>query len=155
VAERFGVSPARVSAITLGSHGETMVPVPSLALVEGRPLRELLSEEEIGALVRRTRDAGAEIVTLHGTGSAYYAPAAAAEVMVQAVAKDTGDVLPASVLVDGAYGIEGVYVGVPARVGRIGVQEIVELPLADDELAALRTAADTVRVRQAEVANLA
>jgi malate dehydrogenase len=154
VAERLGVSPAGVEAITLGSHGDTMVPVPSLARVEGRPLIEVLGAEEIDALVRRTRDAGHEIVTLHGTGSAYYAPAAAAEAMVRAVATDTGEVMPASVKVDGAYGIDGVYLGVPVRVGREGVREIVELPLAEAELAALRAAAESVREKQAGVADL-
>jgi malate dehydrogenase len=131
-----------------------MVPVPSLARVEGRPLTEVLGAEEIDALVRRTRDAGAEIVALHGTGSAYYAPAAAAEAMVRAVATDTGEVMPASVKVEGAYGIDGVYLGVPVRVGREGVREIVELPLAEAELAALRAAAESVREKQAGVTDL-
>ncbi|MDQ4133682.1 MAG: malate dehydrogenase [Actinomycetota bacterium] len=154
VAERFGVSPSLVEAITLGSHGDTMVPVPSLAKVDGRPLTELASPQEIDDLVRRTRDGGAEIVALHGTGSAYYAPAAAAEAMVRAVADDSGEIMPASVRVDGAYGIEGVYLGVPARLGREGVREIVELPLAGEEVAALRTAAESVREKQAGVAGL-
>lgn len=151
LAERLGVEVAAVQALTLGSHGDTMVPVPSLATVDGSPLRDRLSAEEIAEIVVRTRNGGAEVVALLGTGSAYFAPAAAAEAMVRAVACDTGGLLPASVWVDGPYGISGVYVGVPARLGRTGVLDVVELSLADDELAALRVAADAVRIRQAAV----
>ena len=150
VAERLGVASRSVAAITLGSHGDTMVPVPSLATVDGRPLRELLDEAEVEELVARTRDGGAEIVALLKTGSAYFAPAAAAEAMVRAVALDTGEVLPVAAWVDGQYGIDGVYLGVPARIGRTGVQEVVELPLDGSELAALRAAAGAVRVKQSE-----
>jgi len=105
VAERLGVATASVAAITLGSHGETMVPVPSLATVDGRPLRELLDEAGVAELVARTRDGGAEIVGLLKTGSAYFAPAAAAEAMVRAVALDTGETLPVAAWVDGKYDI--------------------------------------------------
>ena len=150
VAERLGVPARSVAAITLGSHGDTMVPVPSLATVDGRPLRELLDEAEVEELVARTRDGGAEIVALLKTGSAYFAPAAAAEAMVRAVALDTGEVMPVAAWVDGQYGIEGVYLGVPARIGRTGVREIVELPLDGTELAALRAAAGAVRAKQEE-----
>jgi len=150
VAERLGVPTASVAAITLGSHGETMVPVPSLATVGGRPLRELLDEAEVAELVRRTRDGGAEIVGLLKTGSAYFAPAAAAEAMVRAVALDTGEILPVAAWVDGQYGIEGVYLGVPARIGRAGVREVVEAPLDDVELSSLRAAAGAVRAKQVE-----
>ncbi len=131
-----------------------MVPVPSLARVGGRPLRDLLSPEDIAEVVARTREGGAEIVALLKTGSAYYAPSSAAEAMVRAVADDSGEIMPASVRVDGAYGIEGVYLGVPARLGREGVREIVELPLAGEEVAALRAAAESVREKQAGVAGL-
>ena len=155
LAERAGVSPARVEAFTLGSHGETMVPVPSQARIWGRPLREVLDEEAVADVVQRTRDGGAEIVALLRTGSAYFAPSSAAEAMVRAVARDTGEVMPVSARVEGAYGIDGVWLGVPARIGRDGVQEIVELSLADDELAALRAAADSVRARQADIATFA
>jgi len=148
VAERLDVSPATVEAITLGSHGDTMVPVPSLATVGGRPLRELLDRATIDDLVARTRDGGAEIVGLLRTGSAFYAPAAAAAAMAAAVAGDTGEIMPVCTWVDGSYGIDGVYLGVPARLGREGVREVVELPLAAGELADLRRAADDVRARQ-------
>ena len=155
VAEHLGVSPLVVDAITLGSHGDTMVPVPSLVTVDGRPLSDLVDDATVDDLVRRTRDGGAEIVGLLVTGSAYYAPAAAAEAMVRAVADDTGEVMPVAAWVDGQYGISGVYLGVPARLGREGVREVVELPLTDSELAALRKAAESVRSRQADVRDLA
>jgi len=155
VAERLGVPTSDVVAMTLGSHGETMVPVPSLATVGGQPLAAVLDPAAIEDIVRRTRDGGAEVVALLKTGSAYFAPAAAAAAMVRAVALDTGEVLPVSAWVEGAYGIGGVFVGVPARLGAEGVREIVELDLGPDELAALRTAADAVGARQREVVSLA
>jgi malate dehydrogenase len=154
VAERLGVPTHEVEAITLGSHGETMVPVPSLARVSGRPLAEVLDAAAIEEIVQRTRDGGAEIVALLKTGSAYFAPAAAAETMVRAVADNTHEVQPVSAWVDGAYGIEGVYVGVPARICREGVKEVVELDLTEEELGALRTAAAAVRGKQEEALGL-
>jgi len=154
LAERAGVRAAQVEAFTLGSHGDTMVPVPSLARIDGRRLSDVLDADAVAEAVSRTRDGGAEIVALLRSGSAYIAPSSAAEAMVRAVARDTGAVMPVSCLVEGAYGIAGVWLGVPARIGRAGVQEIVELPLADDEVAALRQAADAVRVRQADIAGL-
>jgi malate dehydrogenase len=154
VAEKLGVSPLAVEAITLGSHGDTMVPVPSKVTVEGKPLAELLSEAEVEELVQATRDGGAEVVALLKTGSAYYAPSSAAAKMVEAIARDTKDVMPACAWVAGQYGIDDVYLGVPARLGRGGVEEIVELDLTDTEVAALRTAADAVRSKQADVDEL-
>ncbi|HEX3621367.1 MAG TPA: malate dehydrogenase [Acidimicrobiales bacterium] len=151
VAERLGVPTHEVTAITLGSHGDTMVPVPSQALVGDRPLTEVLDAAAIEEIVQRTRDGGAEVVALLKTGSAYFAPAAAAENMVRAVADNTHELQPVSAWVDGPYGIRGVYLGVPAALGRNGVEAVVELPLADEELAALRAAADAVRAKQAEV----
>ena len=151
VAERFGVSPLEVEAITLGSHGDTMVPVPSLVKVAGKPLTEVADAETIDDLVRRTRDGGAEIVGLLKTGSAYYAPASAAAAMVKAVVKDSNEQMPVCAWVSGQYGISDVYLGVPAKLGRGGVTEIVELPLSDDEVSALQTAADAVRSKQADV----
>jgi malate dehydrogenase len=152
VAQRFGVSPLQVDAITLGSHGDTMVPAPSLVKVAGKPLTEVADAGTIEELVRQTRDGGAEIVGLLKTGSAYYAPSSAAAAMVKAVVGDTGALMPVCAWVTGQYGISDVYLGVPARLGRGGVTEIVELPLAEDELAALRSAAEAVRAKQADVA---
>jgi malate dehydrogenase len=154
VAEELGVSPLQVEAITLGSHGETMVPVPSLAKVAGKPLTEVADEATIERLVQRTRDGGAEIVGLLKTGSAYYAPSSAAAAMVKAVASDSGELMPVCAWVTGQYGIEGVYLGVPARLGKGGVKEIVELPLADDEVAALRAAGEAVRAKCADLSKL-
>jgi len=154
VAERAGVATHEVLAITLGSHGETMVPVPSLATVGGRPLDEVLEAGEIEEIVQKTRDGGAEIVALLKTGSAYFAPAAAAETMVRAVADNTNEMHPVSAWAGGAYGIDGVYVGVPAKLGRDGVAEVVEIELTDGELSALRTAAEAVRTKQDEVLGL-
>ena len=154
VAEKLGVSPLEVEAITLGSHGDTMVPVPSKVTVQGKPLGELLSDEDVEQLVQATRDGGAEVVALLKTGSAYYAPSSAAAKMVEAIAKDTKDVMPVCAWVSGQFGINDVYLGVPAKLGRGGVEEIVELDLTDSELEGLRTAADAVRAKQADVDDL-
>jgi malate dehydrogenase len=154
VAERLDTSPSMIDAMTLGSHGDTMVPVPSLVTVGGKPLRELLDAAAIDELVQRTRDGGAEIVALLKTGSAYHAPSSAAEAMVRAVVQDTGELMPVCAWVEGQYGVRDVYLGVPARIGAGGVQEIVELGLDGSELAALRAAADAVRTKQADVDSL-
>jgi malate dehydrogenase len=131
-----------------------MVPVPSACSVDGQPLAELMPAAEIEALVQRTRDGGAEIVGLLKTGSAYYAPSAAAARMARAVAEDSGAVLPVCAWVDGEYGISGVYLGVEAEIGRTGVRRVVQRDLTDDELASLRQAAVAVRAKQADVASL-
>ena len=154
VAERLGVPVASVRTLTLGSHGDTMVPVPSACSVDGKPLADLLSADEIGQLVTRTRNGGGEIVALLKTGSAYYAPSAAAAWMARAVATDSGAVLPVCAWVDGQYGIDGVYLGVEAAIGVTGVREVVERDLSATELAALREAAEAVRAKQADVASL-
>ena len=154
VAERLGVPVASVRTLTLGSHGDTMVPVPSAGSVDGVPLTERLPEADIEALVERTRQGGAEIVALLKTGSAYYAPSAAAARMARAVAEDAGAVMPVCAWVDGEYGISGVYLGVEAEIGASGVRSIVQRDLTDAELAALRTAAEAVREKQAAVATL-
>jgi malate dehydrogenase len=154
VAERLSVSPLEVEAITLGSHGDTMVPVPSKVTVQGKPLTELLGEDEIEELVQATRDGGAEIVGLLKEGSAFYAPSAAAARMAEAVAKDEDAVMPVCAWVTGQYGVSDVYLGVPARLGRQGVQEIVELDLTEAELSDLRQAAEAVREKQSDVDSL-
>ncbi len=154
IATAMDISPLEVDAITLGSHGDTMVPVPSQVTVQGKPLTDVLDDETIEQLVGATRTGGAEIVGLLKQGSAYYAPSAAAARMVRAIAQDEGVVLPVCAWVDGQYGISDVYLGVPARLGRAGVTEVVELDLTDDERAALAEAADAVRDKQADVASL-
>jgi malate dehydrogenase len=154
VAEELGVSPSSVEAMTLGSHGEAMVPLPRHARVGGRPLTELVDDSTLERLYQRTRDGGAEIVSLLKKGSAYYAPSAAIAQMVNAIAGDTGEALPVCAWCTGQYGIDGVYVGVPARLGRRGVDQIVELDLDDDELAALRQAAEGIRAKCADLSSL-
>jgi malate dehydrogenase len=154
VAERLGVAVSSVRTLTLGSHGDTMVPLPSACSVDGKPLADVLPAAEIDALVERTRGGGAEIVALLKTGSAYYAPSAAAARMVRAVAEDSGSVLPVCAWVDGQYGISGVYLGVEAEIGSSGIRKIVQRELTDAELAGLRQAAEAVRAKQADVASL-
>jgi malate dehydrogenase len=154
VAERLGVPVGSVRTLTLGSHGDTMVPVPSACTVDGRPLTDLLPAADIDALVQRTRDGGAEVIRLLKTGSAYYAPSAAAARMARAVAEDAHAVLPVCAWMEGQYGISGVYLGVEAEIGAVGVIRVVERDLAEPELAALREAADAVRAKQADVASL-
>jgi malate dehydrogenase len=154
VAERLGVPVGSVRTLTLGSHGDTMVPVPSACFVDGKPLADLLPAADIDQLVDRTRNGGAEIVALLKTGSAYYAPSAAAARMARAVAEDSGAVMPVCAWVDGQYGISGVYLGVEAELGSVGVRRIVERDLTGSELTALHQAADAVRAKQADVASL-
>jgi malate dehydrogenase len=154
VATALGISPLDVDAITLGSHGDTMVPVPSQVTVNGKPLVEVMDPDAIEQIVEATRNGGAEIVALLKTGSAYYAPSSAAARMVRAVAQDEGAVMPVCVWVTGQYGISDVYLGVPARLGRGGVTGIIELDLTEQELAALHEAAEAVRSKQADVASL-
>jgi malate dehydrogenase len=154
VAEELAVPVSSVRTLTLGSHGETMVPVPSACTVGGIPLTELLPAGKIDELVTRTRNGGAEVVALLKTGSAYYAPSAAAARMVRAVHSDSGAVLPVCAWVDGEYGISGVYLGVTVELGAGGVRKVVQTPLTDSELAELRQAAEAVRAKQADVQNL-
>jgi malate dehydrogenase len=154
VAEKLGVPVGSVRTLTLGSHGDTMVPVPSACSVDGRPLDELLGHDEIEELVTRTRNGGAEVVALLKTGSAYYAPSAAAARMAKAVIEDSGAVMPVCAWVDGEYGIGGVYLGVEAEIGGEGVRRVVETDLTESELAGLKAAAEAVRAKQADVKDL-
>lgn len=142
-----GVRPDSVEALALGSHGDEMVVPLSAARIEGSPIKGRLDAATLDGLVARTRASGAEVVALLEKGSAYYAPGAAAARMVLAMAGDTGEVLPCCVLAGGAYGLTDVYLGLPARLGRGGVTEIVEVPLTPAELAELRTAADRIAER--------
>jgi malate dehydrogenase len=154
IAEELSVSPSSVEAITLGSHGEAMVPLPRHATVEGKPLAELADDETLEQLFARTRDAGAEIVGLLKKGSAYYGPSASVAQMVNAIVGDTKEVLPVCAWTTGEYGISDVYVGVPARLGRRGVEQIVEMDLNDDELAKLREAAEGIRAKCADLGHV-
>ena len=154
ISEELNVSPSEVEAMTLGSHGESMVPLPRHATVQGKPLTELVDDETLERLYQRTRDAGAEIVGLLKKGSAYYAPSAAIAQMVNAIVGDTKVVLPVCAWCTGQYGIDGVYVGVPAKLGKGGVEEIVELDLSDRELQQLRDAAEGIRSKCADLAKL-
>ena len=154
VAEALAVPVGKVRTLTLGSHGDTMVPVPSRCTVNGTPLSELMPADKIEELVTRTRNGGAEVVALLKTGSAYFAPSAAAAAMVRAVAEDSGAVMPVCAWVEGQYGISGVYLGVEAEIGATGVRRVVETSLTDSELAALKEAAEAVRAKQADVASL-
>jgi malate dehydrogenase len=151
IAEEVGVSPLDVEAMTLGSHGESMVPLPGRATVGGKALVDLVDEETLERLYARTRDAGAEIVALLKKGSAYYAPSAAVAKMVEAIAGRTDELLPVCAWCTGQYGIEDVYVGVPVRLSGRGVEEIVELELSEPELRALRAAAEGIRAKCEDV----
>jgi malate dehydrogenase len=154
IAEELNVPVKSVKALTLGSHGDTMVPVPSRCTVDGKPLSDLLPAEKIEELVVRTRNGGAEVVALLKTGSAYYAPSAAAARMAKAVAEDSGEVVPVCAWDDGEYGISGVDLGVEAELGATGIRRVVEDKLTDTELAGLKEAAEAVRAKQADVADL-
>lgn len=154
IAEELKVSPLTVEAMTLGSHGEQMVPLPKQATVDGRPLSELADEQTLERLYERTRNAGAEVVSLLQKGSAFYAPSAAVNKMVNAILADTKEVLPVCAWTTGQYGISDVYVGVPARLGRGGVEEIVEFDLDDNELGQLKGAAEAIRAKCADLSSL-
>jgi malate dehydrogenase len=154
IAEELGASPSTVDAITLGSHGDAMIALPRHATVAGRPLPELVDDATLERLFQRTRDGGAEIVALLKSGSAYYAPSASIVAMVAAIANDTKRVLPVCAWTTGQYGISDVYVGVPAKLGAKGVEEIVELDLNDDELEQLRAAAEGIRAKCADLASV-
>jgi malate dehydrogenase len=154
IAEKTGADIQSVEAMTLGSHGETMVPVPSLCRVDGKPLSDVLDPGVIDELVDRTRKGGAEIVGLLKTGSAYYAPSAAAAYMAKAVVEDSGEQMPVCAWMSGEYDIEDVYLGVVAEIGAAGVNQIAQLPLTDDEAAGLAEAAVAVRAKVADLAEI-
>ena len=154
VAEKLNVPVASVTTLTLGSHGDTMVPVASACKVDGKPLSDLLSADEIEELVVRTRNGGAEVVALLKTGSAYYAPSAAAARMAKAVHEDSGAVMPVCAWVDGEYGLSGAYLGVEAEIGKGGIRKVIETPLTADEKALLVEAYEAVKAKQADVKDL-
>ena len=145
IAEATGAAISEVDALVVGAHGDAMVPLPRLSTIAGRPLTDLLPEDEVAELVRRTVFGGAEVVALLKTGSAFYAPGASVASMVESVLGDTCAVLPSCVRLEGAYGISGVHMSVPAVLGRAGVVAVPELPLTDGELTALRASAEQIR----------
>jgi malate dehydrogenase len=145
IAMELKVSVENVTAFVLGGHGDTMVPLPRYSTVAGIPLPDLMTGEQIERLVKRTRDGGAEIVGLLKTGSAYYAPSAAIAEMVEAILKDKKKILPCAAYLEGEYGIDGLYIGVPVKLGAKGIEEIIEIKLTAEEKAALEKSAAAVR----------
>src|ERR1700730_4744008 len=145
IAAELQVSVENVTAFVLGGHGDTMVPLPRYSTVAGIPITDLLPPDKIQALVTRTANGGAEIVGLLKSGSAYYAPAASAVEMVEAILKDKKKILPCAGYLDGQYGVKGLYVGVPVKLGRSGVEQIIEIKLTGDEQAAFDKSAGAVR----------
>jgi malate dehydrogenase len=145
VAMELGVSVENVDSFVLGGHGDDMVPLPRYSTVAGIPLPDLLPKERIDAIVDRTRKGGAEIVNLLKTGSAYYAPSAAVTEMVEAILKDKKKILPCAAYLEGEYGINGLFVGVPAKLGARGIEQIIQIKLTPEENAALQKSAASVR----------
>ncbi len=145
IAEELKVSVENVTAFVLGGHGDTMVPLPRFSTVAGIPITDLIAPERIAQLVQRTRDGGAEIVKYLKAGSAYYAPSAAAVEMVEAILKDKKKILPCAAYLEGEYGINGLFIGVPCKLGEKGLEQIIEIKLSADEQAALQKSADAVK----------
>jgi malate dehydrogenase len=145
IAEELKVSVENVTAFVLGGHGDTMVPLPRYSTVAGIPITELIEHSRLESIVQRTRDGGAEIVKYLKTGSAFYAPSAAAVEMVEAILKDKKKILPCAAYLQGEYGIDGLYVGVPCKLGSRGLEQIVEIKLTQDEQAQLKKSADAVK----------
>ena len=144
IAMELKVSVENVTAFVLGGHGDTMVPLPRFSTVAGIPITELMDQATIDRLVQRTRDGGAEIVKYLKTGSAYYAPSAAVAEMVEAILKDKKKILPCAAYLEGEYGINGLFVGVPCKLGERGIEEVVQIKLTPDEKAALDKSAGAV-----------
>ncbi len=151
ISERFATTPDRVQGVVLGSHGETMVPIPSHTTIDGRPLRELADEATVQSIIDETRASAAEIIAYLQTGSGYHAAAAAGALTVRSIVRDSCDVMPVCAWLQGEYGLDDVYLGVPAEVGTDGVRRVVELDLEPGELAELRRAAKIVDARQNEI----
>jgi malate dehydrogenase len=145
IAEELKVSVENVTAFVLGGHGDTMVPLARYSTVAGIPITELIEKSRLEAIVQRTRDGGAEIVKHLKTGSAYYAPSAATTEMVEAILKDKKKILPCAAYLQGEYGINGLYVGVPCKLGAKGIEQIIEIKLTADEKAALDKSAAAVK----------
>ena len=154
IAMELNVSMKNVDTMVLGSHGDTMVPLPQYTTVSGIPITQLMSKERIDAIIARTRDGGGEIVRLLKTGSAYYAPAAGAVRMAQAILRDERQMLPCAAYLEGEYGLDDVYMGVPCVLGRGGVESLVALDLTTEEQSALRHSAEEVRTGISELQQL-
>lgn len=149
VSNHMKVSPRKVESLVIGEHGESMVPVPSQVKVDGRPLSEVASLDEIKGIVERTRKAGAEVIALKG--STFYAPSRAIALMAESIMKDLGKVLPTSVYLQGDYGVTGIYAGVPAKLGRDGLMEVVKLDIEEDERKAFSDSCDILRGKAREL----
>lgn len=145
IAQELGVSVRDVSAYVLGGHGDTMVPLVRFTTVAGIPVSKLIPAERLAQIVQRTRDGGAEIVNLLGSGSAFYAPSAAVAQMIDSIILDKKMILPCAVYLQGEYGIKNLFVGVPAKLGAKGVEEVIQIELTDEERAALQKSADAVK----------
>ena len=145
IAEELKVSVENVTAFVLGGHGDTMVPLPRYSTVAGIPITELIAPDRLAQLVQRTRDGGAEIVKYLKTGSAYYAPSSATTEMAEAILKDKKKILPCAAYLEGEYGIQGLYVGVPVKLGAKGIEQIIQIKLTAEEQAALNKSADAVK----------
>jgi malate dehydrogenase len=145
IADELKVSVENVTAFVLGGHGDTMVPLPRYSTVAGIPITELIAPARLAQLVQRTRDGGAEIVKYLKTGSAYYAPSSAVAEMVEAILKDKKKILSCAAYLDGEYGIKGLYVGVPVKLGAKGIEQIIQIKLTAEEQAALNKSADAVK----------
>src|SRR5690606_24969135 len=150
----LGVSVEDVSALLMGGHGDTMVPLPSFTSVGGIPVTRLIGEQRLAEIVQRTRDGGAEIVSLLKTGSAYYAPAAATAQMVEAIVRDKKRVIPCAAYCDKEYGVGGYYVGVPVVLGANGVERIIELELSAQEKSDFQKSVDAVKTLVASMNQL-
>ncbi|MGA8186124.1 MAG: malate dehydrogenase [Terriglobia bacterium] len=145
IAEALNVSVQNVQGFVLGGHGDTMVPVPRYTTVAGIPVGELMPKDKLDAIIERTRKGGGEIVSYLKTGSAFYAPSAAAVEMVEAIFYDRKKILPCAAYLEGEYGINGLYVGVPVKLGKNGIEEIIQIKLSAEEQAALQKSADSVK----------
>jgi len=145
IADELKVSVENVTAFVLGGHGDTMVPLPRYSTVAGIPITELIAPDRLAQLVQRTRDGGAEIVKYLKTGSAYYAPSSAVAEMAEAILKDKKKILPCAAYLEGEYGIKGLYVGVPVKLGEKGIEQIIQIKLTSEEQSALNKSAEAVK----------
>lgn len=145
ISEATDVPPSKIEAVVLGGHGDLMVSVVSKTKVNGKPISQVLSKDKIESIVKRTANGGAEIVNLLKTGSAYYAPSASAVKMVESVIKDQGKVIPSAVILDGEYGLKDVVIGVPAKIGKNGIEKVIDIKLTDEERSMLFKSAQSVK----------